>query len=337
MFRNHHLYYCLSPLVFCLAYRLKAEEAPRDVGEKQQVAQTIRKTCKYKLKPTPDQERTFQLVLSRCRALYNAALEQRKTWWERGQGKRATLYRQRAELPDLKAACPEYDKVNAQVLQDVMLRVDRTFEAFFQRICEGGTPGYPRFQGQGRYTSFTFPLVGEHGGARLDNGLLILSKIGRVAVRWSRPLQGTPKTITIKQEADGWYACFSCADIPIQPLPSTGQEVGIDLGIEAFATRADGARIFHSGWYHKAERSLKTAQRRVSRRMKGSNRRRKAVKLLAKAHLKVKRQRADFHHKTARALVRANDTIYHEGLQTANMVKTTISPRVLLTRGGRNS
>jgi putative transposase len=107
----------------------------------------------------------------------------------------------------------------------------------------------------------------------------------------------------------------------VQPLPQTGQETGIDLGIEAFATLSDGTRIFSPSWYRKTERALKTAQRRVSRRKKGSNRRRKAVKLLARAHQKVQRQRRDFHHKTALALVQANDTIYHEDLQTANMVK----------------
>jgi putative transposase len=109
--------------------------------------------------------------------------------------------------------------------------------------------------------------------------------------------------------------------VPTHPLPATDHETGIDLGIEAFATLSDGTRVFHSGWYRKAERRLKHLQRTVSRRKKGSNRRKKAVELLAKAHLKVKRQRADFHHKTALALVRENDTIYHEDLQTANMLK----------------
>src|SRR6516162_11006011 len=104
----------------------------------------------------------------------------------------------------------------------------------------------------------------------------------------------------------------SCADVPTQPLPSTGRETGIDLGIEAFATLSNGMRIFHPGWYRKAERTLKTAQRRVSRRKKGSIRRRKAVKLLAKAHQRVRRQRQDFHHTTALALVREHDTLYHE-------------------------
>jgi putative transposase len=150
---------------------------------------------------------------------------------------------------------------------------------------------------------------------------VVLAKIGRIAVRWSRPLEGTPKTVTGSREADGWYACFSCADVPVQPLPATGQETGIDLGLEAFATLSDGARIFSPWWYRKAERALKTAQRRVSRRKRGSHRRRKAVVLLAKAHQTVSRQRADFHHKTALAHERENDTIYHEDVQTTNMLK----------------
>jgi putative transposase len=143
----------------------------------------------------------------------------------------------------------------------------------------------------------------------------VLAKIGRIAMRWSRPLEGKPKTATISKEADGWYVCFSCSDVPIQPSPPTGRETGIDLGLEAFVMLSDGTRIFHPGWYRKAERRLKMAQRRVSRRKKGSNRRRKAVKLQAKAHQKVRRQRADFHHKVALHLVQTTDTIYHEDLQ----------------------
>jgi putative transposase len=100
-----------------------------------------------------------------------------------------------------------------------------------------------------------------------------------------------------------------------------GQETGIDLGIEAFAPLSDGTRIFSPGSDRTAERALKAAQRRVSRRKKRSNRRRKAVTLLAKAHQTVRRQRADFHHKTALALVRANDVIYHEDLQVRTMVR----------------
>jgi putative transposase len=225
------------------------------------------------------------------------------------------------ELPDVKEVMPDYTEINAQVLQDVVLRVERAFQAFFRHVKAGEAPAYPRFQGSNRYNSFTYPQVGEHGGAYLDNGFLVLSKVGRIALRWSRPVQGTPKTVTISKEADGWYASISCANVPVQPLPATGQEAGIDLGIEAFATLSNGTRIFSPGWYRKAEHTLKTAQRRVSRRKKGSNRRKKAVALLAKAHQTVRRQRQDFHHKTALALIQANDTIYHEDLQVRNLVK----------------
>jgi putative transposase len=280
--------------------------------------QTARKTFKYKLKPTPEQEEAMTLVLRRCRELYNAALQERKEAWQKC-GVSITVAGQSAQLPEIKVVRPEYRDIHSQVLQDVLTRLDRAFQAFFRRVKNGETPGYPRFQGVNRYYSFTYKQFGN--GATLDNGFLVLSKIGRIAVRWSRPIEGAPKTITISREADGWYVCFSCTDVPMQPLPATGQETGIDLGIEAFATLSDGTRVFSPGWYRQAERALKTAQRRVSRRKQGSNRRRKAVILLAKAHQQVARQRADFHHKKALELVRAYDTIYHEALQPANMVK----------------
>ena len=261
-------------------------------------------------------------VLRRCRELYNAGLEERQEAWRR-RGVSITAASQSAQLPDIKEIRPEYRDVHSQVLQDVLTRLDRAFQAFFRRVKSGDTPGYPRFQGSNRYNSFTYKQFGN--GATLDgildNGFLVLSKIGRIAMRWSRPIEGMPKTVTLSREADGWYVCFSCADVPTQPLPSTGQETGIDLGIESFATLADGTMIHNPRCYRRAERRLKTAQRKVSRRKKGSTRRRKAVKLLAKAHQQVKRQRQDFQHKAALQLVRDYDTIYHEDLQTANMLK----------------
>jgi putative transposase len=132
---------------------------------------------------------------------------------------------------------------------------------------------------------------------------------------------GTIKTVTISREADGWYVEFSCVDVPAEPLPLTGQETGIDVGLKVFLITAEGNAVENPRHYRRAERELQKAQRRVARRKKGSKRRRKAVQVLAKKHQKVKRQRQDFHHKTALALVRAYDTIYMEDLQVANMVK----------------
>jgi putative transposase len=280
--------------------------------------QTKRKTFKYKPKPTPEQERAMSFVLRCCCELYNAALHERRDAWQKC-GVNVTAASQGAQLPGVKEARPDYRDIHSQVLGDVLTRLDRAFQAFFRRVKNGEMPGYPRFQGATRYNSCTYKQFGN--GATLDDGILVLTKIGRIAVRWSRLLEGAPKTVTISREADGWYVCFACADVPAQPLPPTHHEIGIDLGLEAFATHSDGTRIFHPGWYRKAERRLKTAQRRVSRRQRGSNRRRKAVALLARTHLTVQRQRKDFHQKVALQLVRQNDTIFYEDLQTANMLK----------------
>jgi putative transposase len=259
----------------------------------------VRKTDKYKLVPTPTQEQELARVLGLCRWLYNTALEQRIIAW---QCLRISIsrFQQEAELKDIRAEMPDYAAIHSHVLQDVLARLDKTYQAFFRWVQVGEKAGFPRYQRRDCWHSFTSKEFGN--GAALDNGFLVLSKIGRIAVRWSRPLEGTPKTVTLSREAVGWYVCFSCADVPVHPLPATGQETGGDLGLEAFATLSDGARIFHPGWYRKAERALTIAPRRVSRR--------KAVKLLARAH-----------QKTALTLVRANDTIYHEDVRTANMVR----------------
>jgi putative transposase len=282
---------------------------------------TTRKSYKYKLKPTPAQAQQLEQVLWRCRTLYNTALEERITAYRR-RGVTLTAYQQMAELPDLKAAYPEYAEVNAQVLQDVLTRLDKTYQAFFRRVKArkaDPTPGFPRFQGRNRYHSFTYKQYG--GGARLDNGFLVLSKIGRVALRWSRPLEGTLKTVTISKEADGWYAILSCADVPAQPLPPTGRETGIDVGLKVFLSTADGCVVENPRLHRRGEKRLAKAQRVVSRRKPGSHGRRKAVGHLQRAHQHVKRQRLDFQHKTALALLRQYDTLYLEDLQVANMVR----------------
>ena len=200
----------------------------------------LRKAYTYKLKPTPEQERQLEQTLWRCRTLYNTALEERITAYRRC-GVTRTCSQQQAELPDVKAAFPEYGETHALVLQDVLTRLDKTDQAFLRRVKAGQTPGFPRFQGRNRYHRFTDKQYGN--GAHRDNGSLILAKIGRVAVRWSRlagPWEGTPKTVTISRVADGWYVSFSCADVPAQPLPATGRETGIDVGLKVFLITADG-------------------------------------------------------------------------------------------------
>ncbi len=279
---------------------------------------TTCKTFKYQLDLTPTQHRQMTWMLSRCRELYNAALQERRDAW---QMRRISLsyYDQAAQLPGVKEVRPEYHDLHSQVLQEVLKRLDKAMQAFFRRVKAGEKPGYPRFQGASRFHSFTYPQYGN--GARCDNGFLVLSKIGRVKVIWSRPLEGTPKTVTISHEADGWYVCFSCAEVPCQELPQTGQEVGIDLGLKHFLTTSEGLHVANPRWLRKMEKKLRWHQKRKDRRQKGSKRHKKAVAELAKCYQTVRRQRLDFQHKEANKLVVQNDVIYHEDLRVANMVR----------------
>ena len=278
--------------------------------------ETCHKTFKQKLKPTPKQECQLDEVLWRCRTLYNTALEQRITLWKQ-RGISTNRFRQALELKDIRADMSEYATVNSHVLQDVLARLEMTFQAFFRRLKNGEKPGFPRFQGRNRYHTFTYNLYGN--GVRLDNGFLVLTRIGRIAVRWSRPVEGTIKTVTLSKEADGWYVCIFCTDVPVRLLPQTGCETGIDVGLKVFLITGDGNVVANPRHYRKAEHEVKKANQRVSRRKKGSKRWKKAVGWCAKKHQHVRRQRRDFHHKTVSALIRHYDTIYCEAIQPANM------------------
>ena len=149
--------------------------------------QTVRKTFKYKLQPTSEQEQALDEVLWRCRELYNTALEQRITAWQCCRVS-VSRYQQEAELKVIRAAFPEYAALHSHVLQDVLARLDRTSQAFFRRVQRGEQAGSPRFKGRERLHSCTYKEFGN--GARLDNGSLVLAKIGRIAAHWSPPDSG---------------------------------------------------------------------------------------------------------------------------------------------------
>src|SRR6185312_16353700 len=132
---------------------------------------SLRKTYKYKLKPTPQQERMLDGIAWACRRLYNTALEQR-IFLYRQRGVSLSRFAQEAELKDFRAAFPDYTAIHSHVLQDVLARLDKTYQAFFRRVRAGQTPGFPRFQGRGRFNSCTYKEYGN--GATLDNGFLVL-------------------------------------------------------------------------------------------------------------------------------------------------------------------
>lgn len=275
------------------------------------------KTFVYKLRPTRSQEAALAEALDTCRRLYNRALGERTAAYEHEQ-RSVGFAEQCASLPQAKKESAFLPRVHSQVLQDVLHRLDHAFAAFFRRVKAGEKPGYPRFRGAGWYDSFTYRQYGN--GAKFEGNRLVLSKIGAVKFCTDRPLQGNPKTCTIVRKARGWFAHITC-EVEPEPLPKTGETVGMDLGIESFATLSNGETVENPRHYRTAERKLKTAQRRLSRRQKGTRGRCKARRLLARAHLKVRRTRRDFCHKVAHDLVPRFDHIVVEDLNIRGMVR----------------
>ena len=278
------------------------------------------KTYKYRLYPTKQQKQLLADTLESCRVLYNCALEQRKVAY-RQFGVSVRRLDQQAELLEIKEYFPEYKKIHSQVLQEVILRVDRSFQNFFRRLKNNETPGYPRFKGKGWYDSFTYPQSGFSLSANSKgNQRLKLSKIGEVKIKLHRVIKGTIKTCTIKREADKWYVCFSC-EVKPEILPKTYKDVGIDVGIEKFAALSDGSLVENPKFLRKSEVKLKYEQRKLSRKKKSSNSRKKQRTKVAKIHRKIKNQRNDFLHKESRKLVENYDVIVFEDLRIKNMVK----------------
>jgi putative transposase len=275
------------------------------------------RSYKFKVKRNAKFEAACDLSLDLCRELYNAALQERRGAYK-VNGISINYHAQAIQLPQIKRIRKDLGGVYSQVLQDVLRRVEKTFAGFFRRVKEGKTPGFPRFKPASRYDSFSYP----QSGFRLVGNKLHLSKIGTCRIHLSRPIEGWVKTCTIKREADGWYVIFAVEENQCRFFPKTGKRVGIDVGVENYATLSTGEVIANPGYLRESERELKSAQRKVSRRRdKRSKRRGKAVKLLAKKHQKIARQSADFHHKAALKIVRGFDKIAVEDLNIKGMVK----------------
>ena len=303
----------------------------------------MRKTFKYRLYPNRETTSKLYWTLNRCRELYNAALSERRDAY-RYAGISITYSDQQNDLPSIRHEIREdYAEIASHVLQDVLRRLDKAMQAFFRRVREGQTPGYPRFQGRDRYDSFTYP---DSAGWKLEGNQLHLSKIGTVKVVLHREIEGTIKTVTIKQEGDQWYACFSCEVKDPEKLPVSYEDVGIDLGVSHLATLSNGSMIEHPRYHRRAKKKVEQAHQAVSRGKKGSHRRAKAKKQLGKAYRKVRNQRKDFLQKESRKLVKQYQVIVFEDIKISNLTKKpkpkkdeqgTFVPNGAAAKGGLNT
>lgn len=257
-------------------------------------------TYKFRLYPTKTQGLIFEETIETCRRLYNLLLADRI---ENG----GDFYSQRGQLVSLKKENKHLRAVHSQVLQDVVLRLDKAFERYTIGMAK-----FPKFKRAGRCNSFTYPQRGK--SFNLVGGFLKLGRIGRVKVNLHRPIVGKVKTATIIRDIDQWYVAFSVDVLPTKrgSIPQIGRSIGVDLGVSNIIALSNGTTIQGPRFLKRAELQIRSAHRGFSRTQTGSKRRFKARTRLAKALRRVRRQRDDFMHKLSNELSKQYSLIAFE-------------------------
>jgi putative transposase len=283
----------------------------------------LRRTYKFRLYPTKAQIAALEFQLSECCRLYNAALQERREAYAL-EKKSIKLYDQTYQLKEI-FADGDSQILGFSTAWYVLDRVDKAFKAFFKRVRERkGRAGFPRFKSFRRFDSFEWQA---NDNAITKGGKLRVQKMGEFKIKLHREIEGTVKHASVKSEAGKWYACLS-AEVKAAPLPASLAEVGLDVGLSAFATLSDGAEINNPRYYKEAQAKFRRAQRSVSRRKRGGNGRRKAILLLQRAHAYVRNQRSDFHHKVSRWIVDGNGLIAVEDLNIKGLASGMLAKSI---------
>jgi len=208
------------------------------------------------------------------------------------------------------------------VLQNVADRIDKAFQNFFRRVKNGDKKvGYPRFKGFDRYDSLTYKQI--DFGWEIKDSNLKLSKIGPIKIKLHRSIVGALRTCIIRRQASKWYACFSC-EVELKPLPKNDKAVGIDVGLENFATLSTKEKIANPRFFKTDQEALAKAQRKLSKQEKGSPERKKAKKVVGRIHERISNRRNNFCHQQARKIVNRFGIICIEKLNTRNMMSNQI-------------
>jgi len=306
----------------------------------------MRTAYQYRLRPTSDQITLMSGWLDLLRRQYNYRLGERFSWYERNRSNinacplichlpelrdNPDLYSQQRDLVNSKVLFPEYGKIHSQVLQNCVERVKRTFDRWLKGDRNGKKSGKPRFKGVGRYRSFTFPQIKQDC---IQGKFIKLSKIGLIKLIQHRAIPDgfKIKTASIVQKVDGWYVVLSLEDTSVPEIfpdiPVMENTIGIDMGLKSFLTDDSGEEVAIPQYYRKAEKRLKRLQRSLSRKKKGSNRRKKVIKRVGKAHLKVANTRKDFHYKTAKKLLHQGKNVGHEKLNIKGLARTRMAKSI---------
>ena len=282
------------------------------------------RVIEFKLKTNSHQEiaiqeaiRVGQFIRNKCLRFWMDSTKEDKVNY-------ATLCRLTTELSNN----PEFSfvgKLNSMARQASAERAWFSISRFYNNCKKGlAKKGYPKFK------KFSRSVEYKSSGWKLTEDkkfIYITDKTGigklKLIGTFNRQLldKTTIKRVRLIKKADGFYCQFVLDIERVEPLDSTGKEVGIDLGLNHFLTDSNGGKIDNPRFLRKSEKRLKKAQRKLSKKKKGSQKRLKQKSKVARLHLKVSRQRKDFAVKTAKALIQSNDLVVYEDLKISNMVK----------------
>src|SRR6266699_4586063 len=282
------------------------------------------RTFEYRLYPNKVQSHLLMQCLIASRTLYNEMLETVK-----GQ------YAERGTFPteyDLTAQFKGRggEQVPATTVQMLADRLSKSLKRFLAARALGiADVGFPRFKKPNRWNSLQLRQYGTSRDVWLDadnKHLHVPAKIGKsLKIKMHRPIEGTPKTVHLVHRADGhWYALIVCETEPRTehaPSDCSHHDIGIDVGLKSFLTDSEGHTVEYPRFYRTSQKTLRRKQRTICRRKKGSHRRRKAARSTAQTHLKIARQRRDFHYKAAKQYAEHYQVIAVEKLQILNMVQ----------------
>ena len=286
----------------------------------------------YKLRayPTRPQEgRAVRLLADHC-DLYNAALAERREAWR--MGKVSVSYGdQSAQLKEIRAADPDgQGRHSFTAQQQTLRRLNAVFAGYFRRVRDAkgkeGRVGYPRFKPYQRFAQVLFVAGDGAKWGPADGGRwahATFQAVGRVKVSQHRPVLGRVKTLQLKREGRRWYVIV-VSQTETVPLASTGRSVGVDMGVARFLTTSDGEIVANPRLLDAAQQRIVDLQRRKQRARPGSSNRRRLRCALAKEWRRLRNQRRDFHHKTARGLVDTCDTIALEDLRVAGLNRSIL-------------
>ncbi|MEQ8752289.1 MAG: transposase [Coleofasciculus sp. G1-WW12-02] len=295
----------------------------------------------YKLLPTYLQRCRINKWLDMLRCQYNYLLADRFDWWQMNRcpvnacplicsiakpREQPEYYGQKRSLVSLKKEREWYADIHADVLQDMVKRVELAFKRLIKGDSKGKRSGKPRFKGKNRYRTFAYSRVKPDC---IQGNRVTLPKLGEVKLIQHRPVPDgfTIKRALITKKADGFYVTLTLEDksVPDAPTidiqPTEANSIGVDAGLEYFIACSDGDTKEPPKFYRQSEKKLGRLQAKRELRPKGSTSRRKLNERIAKLHQKIARQRRQWHFELAGELVDKADVIFIEDLKVANMIR----------------